>query len=253
MSQDELAKIIEQTKGNLGDLENQENGIKEEEDEDEEDDEENEENEVGEDNIKEEEMSDADDDIEKRYGLDTYDDEDENADVAADLGNLVSFANPRDDPYLENPDLDDDQSDIEDMIIKPTDNLALVGHVEGNAAILEVYGKRVILQFTPASLTFVSIPVYNDVEDALYIHHDILLPSFPMCLEWLNFEPGEKTRSNLVAVGSMLPVIDVWDLDLIDSLEPAFTLGQKGNKKKKIPHVGHKDAVLSLAWNQNAE
>ena len=32
-------------------------------------------------------------------------------------------------------------SDIEDMIIKPTDNMVLVGHVEGNASILEVYGK----------------------------------------------------------------------------------------------------------------
>ena len=32
-------------------------------------------------------------------------------------------------------------SDIEDMRIKPTDNMVLVGHVEGNASILEVYGK----------------------------------------------------------------------------------------------------------------
>ena len=32
-------------------------------------------------------------------------------------------------------------SDIEDEIIKPNDNLLLVGHVEGNASILEVYGE----------------------------------------------------------------------------------------------------------------
>ena len=38
------------------------------------------------------------------------------------------------------------------------------------------------------------IPVYNDVEDAFYIHHDLLLPSFPLALEWLNFEPGDKAR-----------------------------------------------------------
>jgi periodic tryptophan protein 1 len=44
-----------------------------------------------------------------------------------------------------------------------TDNLILAGHVEGDAAMLEVY-------------------VYNDVEDALYVHHDILLPSLPLAL-----------------------------------------------------------------------
>lgn len=35
-----------------------------------------------------------------------------------------------------------DDSEKEDDIIKPTDNLILVGHVEGDASILEVYGKH---------------------------------------------------------------------------------------------------------------
>ena len=95
--------------------------------------------------------------------------------------------------------------------------------------------------------------VYNDVEDAFYVHHDILLPSYPMAMEWLHFDPGENTNGNLVAVGTMNPIIDVWDLDLVDCLEPVFSLGQKGSKKRKIPHVGHKDAVLSLAWNRKVE
>ena len=96
-----------------------------------------------------------------------------------------------------------------------------------------------------------SISVYNDDEDALYVHHDILLPSFPMTLEWLNYDPGEARKGNLVAVGSMAPIIDVWDVDIIDSIEPAFSLGQKKSKKRNIPRIGHKDAVLSLSWNHN--
>lgn len=95
--------------------------------------------------------------------------------------------------------------------------------------------------------------VYNDVEDALYVHHDILLPSFPLALEWLSYEPGEETKGNLVAIGTMDPIVQVWDLDLVDGLEPVFSLGKKASKKKKVKGIGHTDAVLSLAWNHHVE
>lgn len=49
----------------------------------------------------------------------------------------------------------------------------------------------------------------------------------------------------------MSPIIDVWDLDLVNSLVPAFKLGKKGSKKKGTPHIGHQDAVLDLSWNTN--
>ena len=29
----------------------------------------------------------------------------------------------------------------------------------------------------------------------MYVHHDILLPSFPLALEWLSYEPGEETNT----------------------------------------------------------
>lgn len=57
------------------------------------------------------------------------------------LGGLVSFADTKSDPYMLKQDEEDDKSDEEDFKIKPTDNLLLVGHVEGNASILEVYGE----------------------------------------------------------------------------------------------------------------
>ena len=66
------------------------------------------------------------------------------------IGSLVTYSDPRQDPYLSMADAKEDNfdlesnSDLEDIKIKPTDNLVLVGHVEGNASILEVYGKIII-------------------------------------------------------------------------------------------------------------
>lgn len=125
-------------------------------------------------------------------------------------------------------DEEDEDSEAEDDIIKKTDNLILVGHVEEDASTLEVY-------------------IYNEEEGSLYVHHDFLLPAFPLCIEWIGHDPGNSDSANMCAIGSMDPVITVWDLDIQDSLEPAFKLG-KNSKKHKI---GHKDAVLDLSWNRN--
>ncbi|KAF4520167.1 hypothetical protein B566_EDAN008985 [Ephemera danica] len=127
---------------------------------------------------------------------------------------------------------DDDDSEKSDFEIHPGDNLILAGHVDDDCGILDVY-------------------IYNEDEGYLYVHHDLFLPSLPLCFTWLNHEPGEATPGNLVAVGSMSSVIDVWDIDIVDCLEPAFQLGRKASKKKKIKAKGHKKAVLDLAWNHN--
>lgn len=80
----------------------------------------------------------------KEYDLDNYDEDDTSTAQGASslfgIGDLISHADPRDDPYVADPNLDGDESDEEDFIIKPTDNLLLAGHVEGDASTLEVYG-----------------------------------------------------------------------------------------------------------------
>lgn len=52
-----------------------------------------------------------------------------------------------------------------------------------------------------------------------------------------------------MAIGTMSPVIEIWDVDLVGSIEPDFKLGRKKSKKKKIAGIGHTDAVISLSWN----
>lgn len=162
------------------------------------------------------------------FDMENYDEEGEEAEVK--VGDVAVYDS--NDPYTSNID-DGPDSDAEDDIIKPEDNLIAVAHVEGDASILEIY-------------------VYNDYEDCLYVHHDLILPSVPLALEWLNYDPKDvNTPVNLCAVGSMSPIIDVWDLDLVNSLVPAFKLGKKGSRKKGISRVGHQDAVLDLSWNTN--
>ncbi|KAL7648865.1 UNVERIFIED_CONTAM: hypothetical protein RMT77_000785 [Armadillidium vulgare] len=174
------------------------------------------------------------DEFVKKYNFDTYDSESDGLENLLKLEKLAVHADNADDPNINEEDEEDASSEIENNKIYPTDNLITVGHIDGDAAILEVY-------------------VYNDEEESLYVHHDILLPSIPLCMEWLNYDAEDETLKpgNLVAIGSMSPIIDVWDLDVIDCLEPAYTLGQK--PKKKIPRVGHSDAVLCLGWNKDLD
>ena len=36
------------------------------------------------------------------------------------------------------------------------------------------------------------------------------------------------SAGNLLSIGSMEPVVEVWDLDLVDGVEPVIVLGQRG-------------------------
>jgi WD40 repeat protein len=55
----------------------------------------------------------------------------------------------------------------------------------------------------------------------------------------------------MCAIGGMEPVIHIYDLDIHQPLEPVVRLGKKANKKRNTKRVGHKCAVLDLAWNSN--
>ncbi|CAK7198638.1 rRNA-processing protein [Sporothrix eucalyptigena] len=211
------------------------------------------------------ETIDINDDDLKEYNLDNYDDEDdETAGGVSDgqpmsiFGNIKSLAyyeSNKDDPYitLQDAAAEDEEDDREDLQVLATDNLVLAAKVEDELAHLEVY-------------------VYEDAADNLYVHHDIMLPAIPLCVEWLDLPVGKPgvaadAAANFVAIGTMDPDIEIWDLDTVDCMYPNAILGQGGqgakgsgdDKKKKKKKKGkgkaandqyHVDAVLSLAANR---
>ncbi|XP_054716025.1 periodic tryptophan protein 1 homolog isoform X2 [Uloborus diversus] len=171
------------------------------------------------------------DDIEAKYGLDTYDDDESDEKPFFNISDVVTHVDNKDDEYMTDSEWEDEVEEKEDFIIKDTDNLLAVGHIEDESSVLEIY-------------------VYNKNEDAFYVHHDIVLPAYPIALEWLNFHASDEKPGNYLAVGDMTPVIKIWDLDVVDILEPEYELG-KQKKKKLKGKLGHTDAVLSLSWNKH--
>lgn len=208
-------------------------------------------------------VADGNDDM-KEYNLSDYDKDEEvdeeTGEKLAMFGNVRSLAYHQageEDPYLVLPEGDDSDNEREELQILPTDNLVLAAKVEDEVPHLEIY-------------------VYEDDADNIYVHHDVMLPAIPLCLEWLDVPVGEddgtKKQGNFVAVGMMQPEIEIWNLDVVDSMYPSAILGQqpeeqeqeqeaqdskkpkkKSKKKKKRPKANdnhHVDAVLSLSLNK---
>lgn len=56
----------------------------------------------------------------------------------------------------------------------------------------------------------------------------------------------EFATGNFVALGTMEPVIEIWDLDVLESLEPVARLGEVVKKKKKAKKVDIRSHIKDL-------
>jgi len=81
----------------------------------------------------------------------------------------------------------DDNEDAEDDQILNTDSLIVTATAENDYSNLEIY-------------------VYEQEKNNLYVHHEIILSAYPLCLEWIPIVQGaEEEKGNFLAVGTFMP------------------------------------------------
>jgi periodic tryptophan protein 1 len=191
---------------------------------------------------------------EDKFDMENYDKEDNIPVFGEDYAELIGKADLEDDgegdiemddeqyPYQ----VDEDEEDKEDIVIKNTDALIVTAAAEQEYSNLEVY-------------------IYEEDNSNLFVHHELMLNAYPLCLEWLPYKPGEKAslsaKGNYIAVGTFKPGIEIWSLDVVDAVAPIMTLGGETKaaanvpldsmkRKKKMLYYkegSHLDAVLCLA------
>ena len=105
------------------------------------------------------------------------------------------------------------------------------------------------------------VHVYDTTKGSLYVHHDIPLPSFPLCLAHGRVS-CDGNPGNFCAVGTFDTGIEMWNLDVLNALEPSCILGgetssplgKMSQRKSDLRPGGlrpgsHTGAVMSLSWN----
>lgn len=216
-----------------------------------------------------------DDDL-KEYDFENYDNEGEaaegnNVTFMPGLSNSeATFVEEEGDGFLTLPTEVDQQEEKQELQIYPTDNIILSGRTEDEVSYLDVYiyddGAGAPDGASDDEFDALDPDVKHGMvrESNLYVHHDMMLPSFPLCTEWLSFKPNGSNSAdnvgNFAAVGTFDPQIEIWNLDCIDKAFPDAILGEpvdiggkkKKKKAKKNAHVltHHTDAIFSLSHNK---
>jgi len=160
----------------------------------------------------------------EEFHMDDYDDEDESGGMQFFQVLQSDLTTKKDKNITGNPDSDSESEDYHE--VRPTDNLFIAVSCEEEACTLEVF-------------------LYDMDDCSMYVHHDIILPAYPLCVEWFNGLPPTHAEGvgNFAAVGGFNSSIDIWDLDDLEAIEPLFSVG--GKKK------AHKGGVMCMHSSPN--
>ncbi|QLG73437.1 hypothetical protein HG535_0E05210 [Zygotorulaspora mrakii] len=225
-----------------------------------------------------------DDDL-KEYDLTNVADEEDMNEEGLDVSMFPGLTNDKakfheaeggEDPYISLPTQEETAEEKQELQVYPSDNMILATRTEDDISFLDVYVYDDGAGFHDESIadeqgdeTDPDVARGLVRDSSLYVHHDLMLPAFPLCIEWLNYKPGSNSDApaNFAAIGTFDPQIEIWNLDCVEKAFPDAILGEpqdnsmpalKINKKKKKSKNVHKhitshhtDAILSLAHNKH--
>ncbi|KAF1772163.1 G-protein beta WD-40 repeat [Phytophthora cactorum] len=166
------------------------------------------------------------------FKMDEYDEEDDDAAINSYLGGGAGAEG--------NVAMEDDEDEQDDELEMDKDDRHSSANTEEDFSNLEVQ-------------------VYDDENGALYVHHEINLPAFPLCMAWMDCAPVPLNPTTDRWTAALSPWI--WDLNVLDVLEPSATLGGEQDEdlhleateepKTALKPGSHQDAVMSLDWNSS--
>ena len=152
-------------------------------------------------------VSAEDAEIIKRYNFENYDEEGDDG---------VPEGIVPEDPYQTGP-IQPDEADEDDKITVG-DLLLMVGKTGDEIPTLEVQ-------------------LFDPKEESLYVHHEVMISSFPLNIRWLDCEPTTSATGSFAAISTYESFIEVWNMNIRDPMAPRAVLQM------------HEAAVPGLAWN----
>jgi len=132
----------------------------------------------------------------------------------------------------EGEESETDEDDLDDWQLRPgQDLLLLAARNEDDVSHLEVWVCE-----PPGTTMRENGDGGVNMEANVYVHHDVLLAAFPLCLAWMDAAPGsllsssgrnggDPSTGSFVAVGTMEPGVELWDVNEADAVEPVAVLG----------------------------
>mmetsp|Transcript_6912 Transcript_6912/g.15753 ORF Transcript_6912/g.15753 Transcript_6912/m.15753 type:complete len:446 (-) Transcript_6912:148-1485(-) len=161
----------------------------------------------------------------EEFDMDNYDEDEDNQDgmqFFSVLTNDGALAFEKDPHMTGDPD-SESEGDLGE--IRPEDNVFLAVSCEEDVCQLEVY-------------------VFDEENVSTYVHHDIMLTAYPLCVEWLS---SAEEEGSYAAIGLIDHTLQIWDLQDTEALEPVVALGKEKKSKGKVTKKKNAPPAMTMA------